>query len=225
MDRSRRELRSLSGQLIRAQEDERARIARELHDSLGQILTSLRIDIDRQAAHLSPGHAAFAQTLARLRANLDEAQSTVRQLTASLRPGILDDLGLVAALESYLEDFERHPGIACGFQSRVEPLLLDLDGSVALYRVALEALTNVARHAHAHRVTVSLSQEGNGPIRLSVSDDGQGFNLSALDWQTCLGLLGMRERLQLVAGQLQIVTEPGCGTTIHASVPAGRKQP
>lgn len=222
LNRSRRELRSLSAQLIRALEDERARIARELHDSLGQILTSITIDFDRHVAHLAPETVREAELLPRLRAHLGEAHATVRQLTASLRPGILDDLGLVAALESCVEEFEQRTGIACCFENPIDPLALDLDSSVALYRVAQEALTNAARHAHPQHIQVGLAPDAEKQIVLCVRDDGCGFDLSQLDWQTCFGLLGMRERLQLVGGQLRIVTQPGAGTAIHASVPMRR---
>jgi len=226
LERSRRELHSLSAQLIRAQEAERARIARELHDRLGQILTSISIDIDRHAARTSRRDASFQGFLAKFRTDLNEAHATVRELTASLRPGILDDLGLVAAVESYLEEYEDRTGIACHFDSGVDSLELGQDISVALYRVAQEALTNAARHSGAQRVEVKLSREDQGHLLLRIRDDGCGFDLASLDWQTSFGLLGMRERLQLVGGQMEIVTRPGAGTEIKASVPGmGGKGP
>lgn len=223
LDRSRRELSSLSAQLIRAQEDERARIARELHDSLGQILTSIIIDIDRHAARPSTRDAKLKAFLAGLRGDLNKAHAAVRHLTAELRPGILDDLGLIAALDSYLEEFEARTGIACHLASDVDSLALDLDTSVALYRVAQEALTNVARHARARHVDVRISRESGGCV-VGIQDDGCGFDLSSVDWQTSYGMLGMRERLQLVGGHVQIVTQPGAGTKIRASVPMKRRE-
>ena len=219
LDRSRRELRSLSARLIQAQEEERGRIARELHDSLGQILASINIDIDRRAARLSKHDTALTGFLSKLRAHLNEAHATVRHLTGLLRPGILDDLGLVAALESYLEEFEARTGVVCHFEKGVESLTLDPNIAVALYRVAQEALTNVALHARARHVRVNLSSSGDGRLILKVCDDGCGFDLASLDWQTSFGLLGMRERVQLVGGQVQITTQPGAGAEIQATVP------
>ncbi|MCX8035443.1 MAG: PAS domain S-box protein [Candidatus Sumerlaeia bacterium] len=224
LDRSRRELHSLSGQLIRSLEDERARIARELHDSLGQILTAIQIDLDRQMARHTPAATKATEVLARLHTQIHEAQTTVRHLTASLRPGILDDLGLAPALESCLDEFQERTGITVRLTNPFGVVMpISSECSVALYRVVQEALTNVARHAGARAVEITLARENEAHIALMIRDDGRGFDPASLNWQTSFGLLGMRERLQLVGGSLHIASQPGQGTTIRASVPVRRE--
>ena len=225
LDRSRHELRLLSAQLIRAQEDERTRIARELHDSLGQLLASISIDIDRRAARLSPDETPREGFLSRVRLHLNEAHAMVRHLTASLRPGILDDLGLVPALEAYFDEFEARTGIACVMQNNLGDLPIGPDVSTVLYRLAQEAATNAACHGQPQCIEARLELTPNRQILFSIHDDGRGFDPASLDWRTCFGLIGMRERLQLVNGRLQILSHPGAGTTIRATAPLENSQP
>lgn len=211
------QLRRLSASIITNQEKERAAISRELHDELGQVLTALRMDAVWVLERLkgADGRAADrARDMCRL---IDGTIQDVRSLAFRLRPGILDDLGLVDALELYTSDFERRTGIACLFDAEAVP---EMDSTVATaaYRIAQEALTNVARHAGAAKVEVRL-QGGGGGLELSVEDDGRGFRTEALDAVGGLGVAGMRERASLVGGNLEVASRPGAGTRVRFLVP------
>jgi PAS domain S-box-containing protein len=217
LEQSRCELQALSSRLICGQEEERARMARELHDRVGQILVSLQIETQRAAPE---GEAALRDSLGRFNQRLADAQSTVRNLTRSLRPGILDDLGLVAALDAYIEEFGERTGVDCVLSYHCDCSALPSETALTLYRVAQEALTNAARHARAPHVEMCLTpSEDLNQVTLRISDDGCGFDPAALDWSSCFGLLGMRERLQLIGGRLVIDSQRGAGATIQATVP------
>ena len=211
------QLRRLSASIMANQEKERSAIARELHDELGQVLTALRMDsiwMNARLKTLDPEAAERALTMCRL---IDKNIEDVRGMAFRLRPGVLDDLGLVDALEWYTADFERRTEIACVFEHENIPRLDETVATVA-YRIAQEALTNIARHAGAGRVKVSL-RSSNGFLTLKVVDDGRGFEALHLSESEGLGIAGMRERATLVGGSLEVKSRPQKGTQVNLKVP------
>jgi PAS domain S-box-containing protein len=217
LKKAQEQLRLLSGSIMAGQEKERKAIARELHDELGQILTALRMDAVWLSENLEAKNtkaAARARTMCQL---IDKTLDEVRGLATRLRPGMLDDFGLIDALEWYTKDFAKRTGIACNFNHLNMP---DMDGLVATaaYRIAQEALTNVARHSFATRVKITLQVEG-GLFTLAVTDNGQGFNPKDLKESECLGLAGMRERASLLGGSLEMHSKPGGGTRVYFRLP------
>ena len=211
------QLRRLSGSIMANQEKERSAIARELHDELGQVLTALRMDsvwMYKRLKPLDPIAAKRALTMCRL---IDKNIEDVRGMAFRLRPGVLDDLGLVDALEWYTADFERRTEIACVFEHEKVPRITETV-STAAYRIAQEALTNIARHAGAAGVKVSL-RSSNGFLTLTVVDDGQGFDALHLTESEGLGVAGMRERAALVGGSLDVTSQTQKGTRVYLKVP------
>jgi PAS domain S-box-containing protein len=211
------QLRRLSGSIMANQEKERSAIARELHDELGQILTALNMDSVWLHDRLKETDSKAARRALTMCELIDKTIEEVRSLAIRLRPGILDDLGLVDALEWYTADFERRTGITCVFEHANIPNISD-NVATAAYRIAQEALTNVARHASASRVEVDI-QENEGILSLSTVDNGMGFNASELSETEALGLAGMRERAVLVNGVLNVQSQPGDGTRVFFRVP------
>ncbi|MBL7203702.1 MAG: PAS domain-containing protein [Desulfobacteraceae bacterium] len=211
------QLRRLSASIMTSQEKERTAIARELHDELGQMLTALRMDAVWVRNHLKendPKAAERALTMCNL---IDKSIDEVQGMAIRLRPGVLDDLGLIEALEWYTTEFEKRSEIACIFNHRNVPRIRDILAT-ASYRIAQEALTNVARHSYATNVDVVLEAERD-ILTLSVEDNGSGFNTQRLSGSECLGIAGMRERAGLVGGTLDIESEPGEGTHLYFRVP------
>jgi PAS domain S-box-containing protein len=206
------QLRRLSGSIMANQEKERAAIARELHDELGQILTALRMDAVWLQERFKEGDAKGAERAQAMRALIDTTIEEVRGLAIRLRPGVLDDLGLVDALEWYTTEFERRAGIPCLFSSDPIPAVDEMLATAA-YRIAQEALTNVARHAQASSAQVSLRLE-DGRLYLTISDDGCGFHPASISENEELGLAGMRERAVLVGGTLTVDSRPRHGTRV-----------
>lgn len=208
-------------QVITVQEDERKRIARELHDETSQALTSLMVGLKllEQRPELVEGREALAD----LRALASKTLEAVHDLALQLRPSVLDDLGLVPAMERLAADFQRMHGIRVAFETtlRIGPRLPSAL-ETALYRITQEALTNVARHAAAHSVSV-LVEARRGSVTLIVEDDGRGFDtascMSGARDDRCLGVFGMRERATLLGGTLTIESTPGNGTTVFVEVP------
>ncbi len=211
------QLRRLSGSIMANQEKERSAIARELHDELGQVLTALRMDSVWMHERLKATDTAAAERAQAMCRLIDKNIEDVRGMAFRLRPGVLDDLGLVDALEWYTTNFERRTEIACVFEHENVPRLNETV-STAAYRIAQEALTNVARHAAAGQVQVSL-KTSDGFLALSVSDDGQGFEALDLSESEGLGVAGMRERAGLVGGVLEVHSEPNKGTSVFLKVP------
>ncbi len=217
------QLRRLSASIMNSQEKERKVIARELHDELGQLLTALRMDsvwIYDQLQKNGSLAAARALSMCHL---IDHTIDEVRGLATRLRPGVLDDLGLIEALEWFITEFKKRTGIACIFKHRQVP---EVDGIVATaaYRIAQEALTNVARHSFATEARVTLQAEGD-TLTLAVVDNGRGFDPRELTEAQCLGLVGMRERAGLLGGSLEMRSQPGAGTQVYFRLPLkGRKE-
>jgi signal transduction histidine kinase len=216
------ELRRLSASTLSSQEKERTAIARELHDELGQMLTALRFEsvwIKDRFRETDPKASERAQVMGRL---IDKTIDEVRGMSIRLRPGVLDDLGLMPALEWYTADFEKRTGIACAFRHNGLDRLNEALSTTA-YRIVQEALTNVARHSGASRVVVALERR-NGSLALSVKDNGKGFDSESLADHDRLGLVGMRERAGLVGGSLQVNTRPGDGTEVVFRVPVPHEE-
>jgi PAS domain S-box-containing protein len=217
LERSHRELRLLSRDLLRTREDDRSRIAREIHDELGQSLTALKMDVawlQRRSADLDAG---WALKLSDMSAALDGTVATMRRIAADLRPGLLDDLGLAAAIEWQAENFQTHAEVRCQADVRLPDRPPDAVAT-ALFRIVQESLTNVARHAQATMVVIRMISE---PDRweLTIADDGQGMVAPAIAGLASVGLTGMRERVYLIGGELTIESAPGQGTTVRAHVP------
>jgi PAS domain S-box-containing protein len=210
-------LRKLSGSILQSQEAERSAIARELHDELGQVLTALRMDAVWMSDRLKPHDGKAAERALAMVQLIDKNIEDVRGMAIRLRPGVLDDLGLVEALEWIATDFERRTQTPCVLERQTIPPLSNRVATVA-YRIAQEALTNVARHAAADHVEVTLVVEGASLV-LTVSDDGKGFDPALLTENEGLGLAGMRERAALVGGVLEVVTTLGEGTRITLDIP------
>jgi signal transduction histidine kinase len=218
--RTEQEARDLSGRLINAQEDERARLARALHDDVTQRLAFLAIDAGRKESSI--GDAATKQAMRSMRNMLTRLSDDVHALSYALHPAILQDLGLIEALKTECDRFRSVEGIPVRF--RLEENLDEPPQRVALclYRIAQEALRNVARHADASAIEVGLRFVAGG-LQLSVRDNGVGFDPARKQARPSLGLASMRQRLSFVGGELQIDSEPGHGTTVQAWAPLNRE--
>ena len=214
---SREQLRRLSAAMNRIQEDERRRIARELHDELGQLLTSLRLDLGVMRRNLHrDGPPRMEEKIAAMFDLVELTIQTVRRVAWELRPTVLDDFGLRAALENEIAAFAERTAIDVRLSMSHEELI-DADRATALYRVALEALTNVARHAGATRVDVRIDVIDDH-VELEVRDNGRGITETEANGGT-LGLLGARERVWALGGEIVIEGVPGNGTRVFASIP------
>jgi PAS domain S-box-containing protein len=209
-------LRSLGRRLIRAHEDERALLARELHDDVTQRLAVLAIDMGR--AELAAPDGAQAEVMGSVRTELVRLSEDIHSLAYQLHPSVLEELGLVEALRAECERRGRQARLAVAMDLEALPAAADKEAQLCLFRVAQEALNNVARHSGTNSASVTLRQVDGG-LLLAVRDDGIGFNAASPRQGTSLGLLSMRERVQLVNGTLDIETAPGRGTTLVAWVP------
>jgi len=217
------QLRRLSAGIMAGQEKERSAIARELHDELGQVLTALRMEAVWLQERLKGSDAKASERAATMCQLIDKNIDDVRGMAFRLRPGVLDDLGLVDALEWYTTDFERRTEITSVFEFDDVPPLSETVAT-ATYRITQEAITNVARHAAASRVEVVLRSR-NGTLTLAVVDDGRGFNPPELSDSEGLGVAGMRERASLVGGTLEVHSEPGKGCRVLFEVPIDGHSP
>jgi len=211
------QLRRLSDSIIAGQEKERAAVARELHDEFGQVLTALSLDaawLRDRLKSADPEGSRQAQSMCGL---IDKAIDDIRGIATRLRPGALDNLGLVDALDWYIRDFEKRSRIRCVYRPHGAPRIPDR-AATAAYRIAQEALTNVARHSGASRVDISLRAE-EGELHLSVEDDGMGLAPEQLGESKGLGVIGMRERASLIGGTLSIGPGAGGGVRIDLRIP------
>ena len=216
--RSREELRELSTAAHTIREQEQRRVAREIHDELGQSLTALKMDVAWMLGNLSAGSPSLADKLTTMQGQLDATVAATRRISSDLRPLMLDDLGLIAAAEWLAQSFSERSGIPCDLRIRPPDLELAEPHASALYRILQESLTNVARHARAKRVEVSI-ERSNGAVRLRVRDDGRGFVPAEARTHKTYGLLGLRERTLLLGGEARVASEPGRGTTIEVRIP------
>jgi PAS domain S-box-containing protein len=211
------QLRRLSGRIMASQEKERSAIARELHDELGQVLTALRMDAVWMQVRLKESAPEIGERALTMCGLIDKTIEDVRSIAIRLRPGVLDDLGLVDALEWLTSDFEKRSGITCVFEHDNVPELNETVATAA-YRICQEAITNVARYAEATHVSVVLKAEKN-MLSLSVRDDGRGVDTNGLAESEGIGIAGMRERATLADGNLTVISEQGKGCHVLLKVP------
>lgn len=223
---SREQLRALAAYLQSVREEERTRIAREVHDELGQALTGLKMELAWLEKKMS--EASGLSSLRRLKEKMkvmpelvDSIISSVRKIATELRPGVLDDLGLEAAIEWQIQDFETRTGIKCEFTSNLKDVPLDRERATAVFRIFQETLTNIVRHAQATRVDIRLERRGDKLV-LEVQDNGRGMTGGELSGVKSLGLLGMRERAMMLDGEVKIVGRRGKGTTVGLHIPLQR---
>ena len=216
VDLSERVSRDSVRRVVKAQELERARLARELHDETGQALTSILLGLKPLEA--SAAGQDEREAIESLRELVVSTLQNVRRLAVELRPTALDDFGLVAAVERLAESFREHSGLAVDVEAQIGDVRLAPEAETALYRVVQEGLTNVAKHAGATHLSILLQRKGDAVLAI-VEDDGAGFDPGSTR-ADALGLLGMRERIALVGGRLQVESSPGAGTTLVAEVPA-----
>jgi signal transduction histidine kinase len=212
------QLRELSQHLQDIREEERAAMAREVHDVLGQQLTGFKMDIAWLSRKLNTSDNEIKERLTGTLQLIDDAIRTVRRIATDLRPSILDDLGLVTAMEWQSEEFEKRSGVKVYFSGTMQELDLTPNVSIALFRIYQELLTNVARHAQASAVKASLDT-GNAELHLTVTDNGKGFDTENQGNKKTLGLLGIKERTLLMGGRYEFKSQPGEGTEVIVSVP------
>ncbi len=211
------EIQRLTAHLEKVQEEERTRIAREIHDELGQQLTGLKMDASWIAKNISPSEKPVQQKIMTMMSLIDDTVKTVRRISSELRPGILDDLGLIPALEWQSQEFEKRTGIKTTFHAGVKYFNPERNLSTNIFRVYQEALTNIARHSKATEVETKIDED-HDHILLEVKDNGQGMDTDASNKNT-LGLIGMRERAIMFRGELTIQSEKQKGTVIKLKVP------
>ena len=212
------QLHALAARLQTVREDERARTAREIHDELGQALTAIKLEFTELLPDLPPNEEAVSHRSQSILKLVDQAIQSVRRLGTELRPGILDDMGLMAALEWAAEDFQTRTGTKCEISLPDAHIPLDRERATALFRIFQETLTNVVRHAEATQVHARLA-EVNGNLLLEIGDNGKGASEEQLSGKSSLGILGMRERVLLLGGTLTISSNLGIGTTVRVLIP------
>jgi PAS domain S-box-containing protein len=216
-------LRALSARVDRVREEEGTRIARELHDELGAALTTLRWDLEALERLLDGtvrphDHGRWREKLGSMTHLVDTTVNTVRRLASELRPDMLTDLGLTAALEWQVEQFASKAGISCHYHGSADAVRLDQRQSTAVFRIFQEALTNIRRHAQATRVDVAIGEMA-GEFVFTVADNGRGIAEHEKAGPRSLGLLGMRERAHLAGGVVDITEAPGGGTLVIVRIP------
>jgi len=218
LERSRQEMRNLSAHLQSVREKERTRIARELHDELGQLLTALNTDIILLNRRIPEGQPELRERVDTMSGLVDMTMNTLKRIYMDLRPGMLDHLGLPVAIEWQASEFSKRTGIPCRVTVEPEDMELDPDLSTAVFRIFQETLTNISRHAEAKRVQVSLKKAGR-EIRLTVKDNGKGITEEQMAKPNSYGLLGIRERVFHWGGEVKIAGKKGKGTTVNVRIP------
>lgn len=217
------QLRRLAHQMLRAQEEERKQISRELHDEIAQTLVGINIHLATLKAEATVNTKGLKKKISRTQRLVEKSVNIVHRFARDLRPTLLDDLGLIPALHSYMKEFTKRTGIHIHFTIPTSARIEQLDGDerTVLYRVAQAALTNIAQHAHASRVIVNIRKVPDA-IRVEIKDDGKGFDVDRVLFAKRykrLGLLGMRERVEMVGGSFTVNSAPAKGTTISAQIP------
>jgi len=216
-----KKLRQLTHQIITAQEEERKEISRELHDEVVQTLVGINVELSALGRGASIGLGTLQEKIARTRQLVEKSVKAVHQFARELRPAVLDDLGLIPALHAYSKSLAERKKIKIQMTAFGGVEALGAAKRTVLFRVAQEALNNVARHARATQVQVSIS-EISGRIRMEINDNGKSFNVDktlAASSNKRLGLVGMKERVEMVGGCLTIESKPGHGTTVRAEIP------
>ncbi|MEI7729638.1 MAG: PAS domain S-box protein [Verrucomicrobiota bacterium] len=215
---SREQMRALAARTTTVREEERTRIAREVHDNLGQLVTGIKMDVVWVANRLNFDQEELRRKMRDIADLADVTVEMVREISRELRPGVLDDLDLAAALEWQAKEFERRTGVVCDFNSSLREEVVWPELATTLFRIQQEALTNILRHANATHVEVTLSQE-QGTVCMRVRDDGRGITASELNDKSALGLLSMHERAFALGGRVDISGTPGGGTVVVAEIP------
>lgn len=219
-------LRRLSHEILQAHEDERKKISRELHDEVGQTLTAVNVKLASLNREAIVNTTGLKKKIASTQRLLKKSMNTVHRFARNLRPPLLDDLGLIPALHSYMKEFTKRTSLPIRFTASRAVERLSADKRTVLYRVAQEALTNVAKHAEADSVDVSM-WKSRGIVHLEVHDDGKSFPIEQALSATRikrLGLLGMRERVEMVGGIFAAESTPGKGTTVRVQIPLDRRR-
>jgi signal transduction histidine kinase len=219
--KSHEQLRALSVYLQHIRENERIRISRQVHDELGQSLTGLKMDLYWLSSRVPRQLRDLHEKAKSMSAHIDSTIQTVRRISTELRPGILDDLGLVAALEWQAHEFQKRTGIRCEVSSELKQTMLHEELNTAFFRIFQEILTNVIRHAKATKVTVELKKI-RGQLSLTVEDNGRGISEAEISNTKSIGLLGMRERAALLGGKISFSGVRGKGTTVVVRIPLHR---
>jgi len=220
--KSEENLRALAARLQSVREEEWVRIAREIHDELGQALTGLKMDLTWVAKNLPPDQKPLASKTRSMFDLIDATIQSVRRIATRLRPEVLDELGLGPAIEWQAKEFQKRSGVRCKLSLPSEELALDRERSTAAFRIFQELLTNVARHASATRIDVVMRVEG-GVLVLEVEDNGTGIDEAAMASPKSLGILGMRERALPFGGGIEITGPRDRGTRVKVSIPLGLK--
>ena len=215
--RAREELAAFAAESAGVREQEKSRIARELHDELAQTLTALKMDTIWVRDHIPAGNDEAQRKVTQMLAMLDSAVASVRRIAADLRPLVLDDLGLVPAIEWLVQGFTQRTGVPCRLDVD-ESLELQEPYATGVFRIVQESLNNVAKHARASQVAVELKPQGE-QLLLRVQDDGIGFRPAAPRRPQSLGLVGLRERAALLRGEVKVDSSPGGGTRVEARIP------
>jgi signal transduction histidine kinase len=220
------ELRLLSRRLLSAQEEERKNISRELHDVIAQTLTGINMRLAALKSKTTSSTRDLHKKIETTQRLVEKSVDIIHRFARDLRPAVLDDLGLIPAMRSYLKQFTEQTGIRAAFTAFAEVEKLDNPSRAVLYRIAQEALTNVARHARATQVKVSIRLEQD-KVCMDIHDDGRGFQVegvSAIKHSKRLGLLGMRERAEMIGGTFCVDSAPGKATTVHIEIPKDKSR-
>ena len=223
-DRLQEQLRRLNREILSAQEDERRKISRELHDVIAQTLTGINVRLAALKKEAALNTKGLDRKIASTQRLVEQSVNIVHRFARELRPAVLDDLGLIPALHSFMKSFSARTGVHVHLTAFAAVEQLDAARRTVLYRVAQEALNNVARHAQAARVDVSI-QNLPDSICMKITDDGKSFRVDRVSHakgRKRLGLLGMRERMEMIGGRLEIESSPGNGTTVIAHLPSGK---
>jgi PAS domain S-box-containing protein len=215
---SREKLREFATHLEQVREDERTRVAREIHDDLGQALTILKMDLAWLQGKTVQDNDGARKKIKSMISDVDQTIERVRKIVSELRPSILDELGLIAALEWQVSQFQQRTGIRGIFESKSEEVNLPPDTAAALFRVVQEALTNIMRHAAAREVRVAF-KSGGGVLRIAITDDGKGLKRQQINDLRSFGIVGMRERVHGIGGEFNIVSKSGRGTRLEITAP------
>jgi PAS domain S-box-containing protein len=211
------QMRNFAARIDVVREEERARIAREIHDELGQALTALKLDLAWVREKTKPRNGT-RKKMAAMISEVDRTIDLVRRISSELRPAVLDDLGLIPAIEWQLTQFRKRTGVRTEFRSSHESLVLSRDASAAVFRVIQEALTNIMRHAQATRVIVLINQ-ADDLIKISITDNGKGMSRNQGASFSSLGIVGMRERISRLGGELVLSSTQGQGTRVDITLP------
>ena len=220
------QLRRLSHEILFAQEQERKRISRELHDEIGQTLTAINVKLATLTKEATVTARDFKRAISSTQRLVEKSMSRVHRVARELRPPLLDELGLIPALHAHMKAFTRQTGVLIRFRTLAAVEQLNMDRRTVLYRVAQEALANIDRHANASLVNVDIERVKN-VVRMEIHDNGSSFDVKrvlAAKKIARLGLLGMRERVEMVGGRFDVESEPGKGTTIRAQIPFGGRR-